>query len=161
MKAAVKSARENSGDAEKQLESFIGKFSPDNQALIRRLRKALQKKLAGANELVYDNYNFFVIGYCPTERPSDSIVSLAAGANGVGLAFPYCGSRLADPHKLLLGSGSRNRFIRLESAKVLARPEVEALIAAAVALNKTPLPKTGKGKLIIRSVSEKQRSRRK
>jgi hypothetical protein len=161
MKAAVKTARENSGDAEEQVQGFIGKFSPDNQALIRSVRKALQKRLAGANELVYDNYNFFVIGYCPTERPTDSFVSLAAGANGVGLAFPYCGSRLPDPHKLLLGSGSQNRFIRLDSAKVLARPEVEALIAAAIALNKTALPKTGKGKLIIRSVSEKQRPRRK
>ncbi len=161
MKAAVKSAHENPGDAEEQLESFIGKFSPGDQDLIRSLRKALRKRLAGAHELVYDNYNFFVIGYCPTQRPSDAIVSLAAGANGVGLAFPYCGSSLPDPHKLLLGSGSKNRFIRLESAKVLARPEVEALIAAAIALNKTPLPKTGKGKLIIRSVSEKQRPRRK
>jgi hypothetical protein len=161
MKAAVKTAREKSGDAEEQVQGFIGKFSPDNQALIRSVRKALQRRLAGANELVYDNYNFFVIGYCPTERPTDSIVSMAAGANGVGLAFPYCGSRLPDPHKLLLGSGSQNRFIRLDSAKVLERPEVGALIAAAVALNKTALPKTGKGKLIIRSVSEKQRPRRK
>jgi len=88
-------------------------------------------------------------------------VSLAAGANGTGLAFPYCGARLPDPHRLLLGSGSQNRFIRLDSAKVLARPEVEALISAAVSLAKAPLPATGNGKVIIRSVSAKQRPRRK
>jgi hypothetical protein len=40
-----------------------------------------------ANELVHDNYNFFVIGYSPTERPSDAIVSMAARANGLGLCF--------------------------------------------------------------------------
>jgi len=65
-----------------------------------------------ANELVYDNYNFFVIGYCSTERPSDCIASIAAAANGVGLSF-YRGASLPDPHGLLLGSGSQNRFVRL------------------------------------------------
>jgi len=157
MKAGVKTAREKS--PEKQLQKFIAKFDAKNQALITGVRKALRKRLAGANELVYDNYNFFVIGYCPTERPTDTIISLAAGANGVGMAFPYCGTRLKDPHKLLQGSGTKNRFIRVESPATLARPEVEELIAAAVKLCK-PLP-SGTGQLIIRSVSAKQRPRRK
>jgi hypothetical protein len=160
MKSAAKTAPAAS-DAEEQVQSFIDKFSEEHQALIRSVRKAVRKRFPAANELVYDNYNFFVIGYSPTERPTDSIVSIAAGANGVGLAFPYCGSRLPDPHHLLQGSGSQNRFLRLESAQVLARPEVEALIAAAVNLGKAPLPESGKGKLIIRSVSAKQRPRRK
>src|SRR5204862_2319360 len=98
---------------------FIGKFDPKHRTTIRAARKALRQRFPTANELVYDNYNFFVIGYSPSERPSDSIVSLAAGASGVGLSFPYCGARLPDPHKLLLGSGSKNRFIRLESAAKL------------------------------------------
>jgi hypothetical protein len=146
--------------AEQQLESFIDKFDAANQKLIRALRKALRKRLPTANELVYDNYNFFVIGYCPTERPSDCIVSLAAAANGPGLSF-YHGSTLPDPHKVLLGSGTQNRFIRLESVQTLARPEVEALISAAIAQARTPLPASGRGKLIIRSVSKKQKPRRK
>jgi hypothetical protein len=120
----------------------------------------LRRRLPAANELVYDNYNFFVIGYCTTERPSDCIVSIAAGANGVGLSF-YRGASLPDPHKLLLGSGAQNRFIRLGSAKMLADTRVEALIAAAVAQAKTPLSSQSKGKLIIRSISAKQRPRRK
>jgi hypothetical protein len=146
--------------AAQQLEGFIDKFDSKNAALIRSVRKALRKRLPAANELVYDNYNFFVIGYSSTERPSDCIVSLAAAANGVGLSF-YYGATLPDPHKLLLGSGSQNRFIRLESAATLSRPEVEALIAAAIAQGETPLPKSGKGKLIIRSISAKQKPRRK
>ena len=85
---------------------------------------------------------------------------MAAGANGVGLCFIH-GARLADPKKILLGSGKQTRFLRLESADVLQRPEVEALIAAAIAQAKTPLPATGRGKLIIRAVSAKQRPRRK
>jgi len=160
VKATVKVVPASPVDAEKQLKSFIDKFEPKKQALIRALRKALRKRLPAANELVWDNYNFFVIGYSSTERPSDSIVSIAAAANGVGLAF-YRGASLPDPHKILLGSGVQNRFIRLESAEMLRRPEVDALIAAAVAQAKAPLAASGKGRLIIRSISAKQRPRRK
>jgi len=148
------------GTSEEQLASFIDKFDPKHAALIRSVRKALRKRLPTANELVYDNYNFFVIGYCSTERPSDCVVSIAAGANGVGLSF-YYGASLPDPHKLLLGSGSQNRFIRLESVATLANPGVEDLIAAAIAQAESPLPARGKGKLVIRSISKKQKPRRK
>ena len=147
------------GAVEAQLEGFIGKFEPNHQTLIRAVRKALRKRFPTAYELVYDNYNFFVIGYGPTERPSDAIVSLAAGANGVGLCFIH-GASLPDPQKILLGAGNQTRFMRLESADVLARPEVEALIGAAIAEAKSPLPATGRGRLMIRSVSAKQRPRR-
>ena len=157
-KSAAKSA--TSASAEEQLSGFIEKFDPENQAFIRAVRKALRKRLPTANELVYDNYNFFVIGYCATERPSDCIVSIAAAASGVVLSF-YYGATVPDPHKLLLGSGSQNRFIRLESAKTLSDPHVAALISAAVEQGKTPLAASGKGKLIIRSISAKQRPRRK
>jgi hypothetical protein len=146
-------------DAERQLRTFIDKFEPRHRTLICAVRKALRQRFPTANELAYDNYNFFVIGYGPTERPSDCIVSMAAGANGVGLCFLH-GASLPDPNKFLLGSGNQTRFIRLESASVLARPEVEALLAAAVAQAKTPLPASGHGKLIIRSISAKQRPRR-
>ena len=147
-------------DVEVQLESFIQKFEPKTQALIRSLRKALGKCLPTANQLVYDNYNFFVIGYCTTERPSDCILSIAAAANGVGISF-YYGATLPDPHHLLLGEGKQNRFLRLDSPATLSRPEVDALIAAAAAQAKSILTKTGKGHLIIRSISKKQRPRRK
>ena len=148
-----------SANAESQLKSFIEKFEPKHRRLIREIRKAMRQRLPTANELVYDNYNFFVIGYAPTERPSDAIVSIAAGASGVGLCFIH-GARLPDPKKILLGSGNQTRFIRLESAEVLGRPEVETLLVAAVAQAKTPLRPTGRGKLFIRAISAKQRPRR-
>src|ERR1700733_10994478 len=120
------------GTSEEQLASFIDKFDPKHAALIRSVRKALRKRLPTANELVYDNYNFFVVGYCSTERPSDAILSIAAGANGVGLCFIH-GARLPDPKKILQGSGKQTRFIRIGSAEMLSRPEVEALIKVAIA----------------------------
>jgi len=145
-------------EAERQLESFIVKFDAKDQRLIRAVRRAVRRRFPTANELAWDNYNFFVIGYSPTERPSDSIVSVAARANGIGLCFIQ-GASLPDPRKLLQGSGNQTRFIRLESADVILRPEVEAFLAAAAARAKVPLPGTGRGKLIIRSISSKQRPR--
>jgi Domain of unknown function (DU1801) len=145
---------------EAQLKAFIDKFDPKHRSLIRAARKVLRRRFPTAYELVYDNYNFFVIGYSPTERPSDAIVSLTGGANGVGLCFIH-GAKLRDPKKLLLGSGKQTRFIRLESADVLNEPDVAALVGAAIAQAKSPLRTTGRGALIIRSVSAKQRPRRK
>ena len=147
-----------SGTAEAQLRSFIDKFAPKDQKLIRAIRSAVRKRLPTATELVWDNYNFFVIGYSATERPSDSLFSIAARANGVAFFF-LNGATLPDPKKLLLGSGKQVRFIRLESAEVLADPDVEALLTAAISRANTPLPAKGRGKLIIRSISAKQRPR--
>lgn len=143
----------------KQLAGFIAKFDPAVAKLIRSTRAALRKRLPTASELVYDNYNFFVIGYSSTTRPSDCSVSLVASAKGVALAF-YYGATLPDPNGILLGGGNQNRFVRLESARPLAKPAVAALIRAAVAQGKTPLPRTGGGQLIIKSISAKQRPRR-
>src|SRR5258705_2393128 len=153
------SSRSLSTAAAAQLRSFVAKFAPNDRKLIRAVRSAVRKRFPTANELVYDNYNFFVIGYSPTERPSDAIVSVAARANRVGLCFIH-GATLRDPAKILLGSGNQTRYSHLESASVLARPEVEALVAQAIQQSKAKLQPTGRGKLIIRSVSKKQRPRR-
>lgn len=144
--------------AAKQLDGFIAKFDPAMAKLIRSIRAALRKRFPTAHELVYDNYNFFVIGYSPTERPTDSIVALAANSKGVGLSFNH-GASLPDPKKILLGEGKQNRFIRLPNAAELKKPEVEALLRGAVEGAK-PLQASGEGKLIIRSVSAKQRPRK-
>jgi Domain of unknown function (DU1801) len=154
---AKKSA--DSVSPEKQLAGFVAKFDPAQARFIRSVRAALRKRIPTAFELVYDNYNFFVIGYCSTERTSDCILSLAADAHGIQLMF-YYGATLPDPQGILRGSGVQNRSLRLESADDLARPEIESLIAAAIAQGDEPLPKQGAGKLIIKSVSAKQRSRR-
>jgi hypothetical protein len=108
--------------------------------------------------MVYDNYNFFVIGYGPNERASEAVLSIAAQAKGVSICFIQ-GAKLQDPTKILSGSGNQTRSLRLDDAKFLLRTEVEELIRAALALGTTPMPKT-KGYTVIKSVSEKQRPRR-
>src|SRR5262245_44696712 len=147
-------------EPEGQLQSFIEKFDSKNQVVIRAARKKLRKRFPTANELVYDNYNFFVIGFGPNERPSDCIVTIAAGANGVGLCFVQ-GASLPDPEKVLLGSGKQTRFVRLPSAEVLDQPAIGTLLSVAAERSRTAFPATGRGRLVIRSVSAKQRPRRK
>ena len=156
MKTRITSPKNN---AEDQLAECVDKFTPEMAKAIRAVRSALRKRLPTANELVYDNYNFFVIGYSSTLRPSDCFTQLVADAHGVRLAF-YYGSTLPDPAGILLGGGNQNRFIRLVSARDLRKPEVEALIRAAAAQGKAPLPATGRGALVMRSISAKQRPRR-
>jgi hypothetical protein len=143
----------------RQLAGFIAKFDPAVGKVIRGARRALRRRVPTAIEIVYDNYNFFVIGYSTTERPSDCMFSIAAAANGLGLSF-YYGSTLPDPDGLLLGSGKQNRFIRLPSTSVLESAPVERLLSAAIAQSRRPLAAKGGGYTIIKSVSAKQRARR-
>ena len=143
---------------EKQLAGFIDKFAPDMASLIRAARKKMRALLPDAIELVYDNYNFFVIGYGPSDRPSEAVFSIAAQAKGVSLCFLQ-GASLPDPHGVLRGSGNVVRNVRLEGAATLDRPEVRALIDAACERAKKPFG-GGEHRLIIRSVSAKQRPRR-
>ena len=144
---------------EAQLRSLIERFDPKDQRLIRAVRSAVRKRLPTANELVYDYGTSVVIGYSPTERGIESIVSTAARADGVRL-YLMNGPQLPDPKKLLMGSGKQARFIQVESARRLAHPDVEALIAAAIDRASVPFRSTGRGRVVIRSVAAKRRPRR-
>jgi len=146
-----------------QLRSFNDKFDPKHQKFVQSIRAALRKRFPTANELAYDYKSFFVIAYSPTELGIDAAVSIAARADRVDLYFNN-GPQLPDPKKLLRGSGKQTRFIRVESAKHLAHPDVKTFIAAAIDLAAVPLPGKGKGSLIIKTnktIAAKKRPRRK
>jgi hypothetical protein len=147
-------------EAEAELRSYINRFDPKDQKLIRAVRAAVRKRFPTANELAYDYTKFIVISYSPTDRGIDSIVSIAARVDGVRLYFMH-GPQLPDPKKLLLGSGKQARFIGVDSARQLADSDVEALIAAAIEKATVRLPAEGRGTLILRSDAAKKRPRRK
>ena len=148
-----------SASAESQLKGFIDKFEPRHQTLIRAARKAMRRRLPTAFELAYDNYNFFVLGYGPTARPSDCIVSLAAGASGLNLCFLQ-GARLPDPKKVLLGAGNQTRFVRLSSAADMAHPEIETLLSAAMPRRKLRFHRARRARLSFAPCRRSKRSRR-
>ena len=142
-----------------QLAGFIAKFTPEVAALIRASRAKMRARLPHAIEMVYDNYNFFVVGFGPTERPSEAVFSIAAYARGVGLCF-LNGAKLPDPQKRLRGSGKQVRNIQLPTAATLDEPAVKALMATAIERAPVPFDPAARPRLIIKSISAKQRPRR-
>jgi hypothetical protein len=146
--------------ARAQLSRFMSKYSPDVRAVAGDALEKLRRRVPGAIEMVYDNYNALVIGFSPNARPSDALFSIALYPKYVTLFFLQ-GAALDDPEKLLQGSGRQVRSVRLvPDASVIDRPGVRALIAQAVAASDVPLSPGQRRKLVIRSVSPKRRPRR-
>ena len=144
--------------AASQLDTLMRRFDPPIRTLVREARAKLRRRMPTAIELVYANARAVVIGFASSERRSDAIVSLAVYARGVNLYFIY-GAALSDPHRLLLGSGTQGRFVRLESASLLDQRAIDELLTAAVAEGDTPLPRSGRGYVVIKSVSTRARQR--
>src|SRR5258708_14980278 len=142
----------------KQLATFLARFSPGIVALTKTARARLRKRLPGAIEMVYDNYNALVVGYSPTERPSDAILSLVIFPKRVSVCFIQ-GKHLPDPSGVLLGDANQVRFIRLDAgAAILDTPAIRALLADAIAFGDTPFAL--KSLMVIRSISQQPRPRR-
>lgn len=146
-------------DVQAQLDAFFDKYSPEVASDGRCALEFLLARLPTATRLVYDNYNALVVGFGTTDKVGDIVLSIALYARYVTLFFTR-GVTLPDPHGLLEGSGSMVRGVRLVPLARLKSPEVAALIDAAVENATKPLPSSGNGPLIIKSISAKQRPRR-
>jgi hypothetical protein len=139
---------------------FLGRYAPEVAAEARAALLRLRRLVPGAVELVYDNYNALVVGFGPSERASDAVLSIAIYPRWVTLCFLQDGPDLPDPDGLLKGSGTVARHIRLESAADLDRPSIRTLVSVALARAPVKINSAGRRRLIIRSVSAKQRPRR-
>jgi hypothetical protein len=145
---------------QKHLAGFIAKFDPAIAAQAKKILAAMRKRLPGALELVYDNYNALAVGFAPTERASDVIFSIAVYPKWVSL-FLFGGQKLKDPKKLLKGSGNTVRHIVLkDGAATLDDPDVKMLMTQCLAIADPPLDRRQKYRLIIKSISARQRPRR-
>jgi hypothetical protein len=143
----------------RQLHGFLVRYSPAVASLARKAIAKMRRLAVGATEMVYDNYNGVVIGFGPTERASEAIFSIALYPRHVNLFFLQ-GAALSDPDKILQGSGNVVRRIQLENAKTLDAPAVRALISEALRHARVPLDPTQRRRLVVKSVSNKQRPRR-
>lgn len=141
---------ESRQSAEAELSSLIAKFTPEHLGLIGELRRWLQERLPTAHQIVYEYRGCFVISYSPNDRGYEGILALRAGGSGVRLYFNR-GKDLTDTQKLLQGSGKQTRWMSLDGASTLARPEVARLIDEAIASNPVPLAPDGSGSVVIRT----------
>ncbi len=119
-----------SESVEKQISSFVGKYSPEIATQLRDARKRLRSLFPRGYELVFDNYNALVFGISPTENSRDAFVSIAGYPRWVTLFFLH-GADLPDPGKLLQGSGKQVRSIRLKHPDEFDVPAVRELIERA------------------------------
>jgi hypothetical protein len=144
----------------RQLETFMAKYTHALRAEAKRIHARMRTLVPGAVELVYDNWNGLVIGFGPSEKASHAVLSILLLPNWVTLCFLF-GATLPDPTGRLRGEGNRVRNIRLmKGVRDLHDPAIRALIEAGLAAAPVPIDPRGKRKVVIKSVSAKQRPRR-
>ena len=144
---------------QRALAGFIAKFTPQVAAVADEALAKLRARLPGAVELVSDNSHALAIGFAPAEKASEVIFSIALSPRGVSLFFLQ-GAKLEDPKHLLRGDGKTARHLVLEDASDLEMPGVRALITAALETAKRPIDPKNANRIVIKSVSKKQRPRR-
>ncbi len=145
--------------ADAEVRGLIARFAPAQLRPIGAMRRSLRKRLPTACEVVYEYRDCFVISFSPSDRGYEGVLALRGSADGIRLYFNQ-GKGLPDPEKLLRGSGNQTRWIHLEGASTLARPAVASLIDAAIARNRVPFARTGRGSVVMRSAAAKPRRSR-
>jgi hypothetical protein len=144
---------------ESQLDAFLDKYTPAIATLARACLAKMRARLPGAVQLVYDNYNALAIGFGPSERASEAVFSIALYPRWVTLFFLQ-GAGLPDPRRILKGSGKVVRHIVLASAADLDQPAIQDLMGQALKRAEAGIDPAAPGRLVIRSVSARQRPRR-
>jgi hypothetical protein len=150
-------------NAETQLAGYFAKYEPAMAKLGKALRAKLRDRLPGLSEVVYvyENQDALVISYSPTENGYEGLFSLGLYPGWAKLFFTRGGLLAkADPNKLLQGRGNGVRHVVLNTVAEFDRPEIEALMAAALKLAKVRLNARVKGSVIIKAEEQKQRARR-
>lgn len=142
-----------------QVSAFIAKFSPDVASRFRKARVELRALFPRGFELVYDNHNAFGCGYSFSPKNSGVVVSLVAYPRWVTLFF-FCGVKLPDPERILNGSGSRIRSVRLDPPELLKSKGVRTLLKHAIAQYKIDFQTAPRLSTHIKSVVAKQLPRR-
>lgn len=143
-------------EVEAQLLGLLVKFAPTHQSLVGAIRRKLRKLLPTAHEVVYEYRDCVVVSCTPNGHGYEGVFAIRADANGVRLCFNSA-KELADPAKLLRGAGKLMRWVQVESASTLARPEVADLIGQAIARNRVPFEGTGRGAVTLSPAAAKRR----
>lgn len=124
-------------------DQFLARYSPEVQAISRKLRTLVKRALPGAREVLVDRHNH--IGYNYTPAPRDRIVYICPMSDYVRLGFMY-GTHLDDPEQLLVGAGKRLRHVKIRSLKEAANPALRPLVEAAWSEAAARVPRQAAGR---------------
>ena len=139
-----------------ELTTFLAAYDADVGRLFLAARRAVLDAAPDANELIYDAYNAVSAAYTFSERLKEAFCHVAAYPRYVNLGFNR-GVDLPDPERLLCGSGTSIRHVRIGAVRDLETAGVQALLAAAVAQGRRSSPGACLGQSIVKPVYPKKR----
>ena len=118
-------------NAPRELLEFLYRYDAHVQSLALALRKIVHEELAPCHEYIFEMRSKVVLLYGATERViADGICNIGVFARHVTLAFPRS-IELADPGKLLQGTGKAMRHVRLNRLSDLNQPHIRRYLREA------------------------------
>ena len=126
-----------------QLRGFLLKYQPKTATQARRALTKMRALVPGATEMVYDNYNALVVGFGPSERASEAVVSLAIFPKWVTLCFLQNGPRIRIGSAERIGECRPSCAARFGGGSRQARDQ--ALIREVLRMAEVPIKRSAKG----------------
>lgn len=125
-----------------EVEEFLAQYRPEIRDLALRLRTLVLELVPEAGERV--DFGNRLLCYRPSEEEEEEFVFIGPCRVYVNLSFPR-GVELSDPTDLLLGTGRRERHVRLEEGQLIPELALRSLVEQARALSaggSPPPPRT-------------------
>lgn len=132
-----------------ELSEFLQPFSKEVQKIALQLREFVLNIFPDSNELIYDNYNALAIGYSLSEKQKDMFCHIAVYSKYVNIGFDK-GIFLNDPEKMLKGTGSRIRHIKVPDYNSFNAVYVKKILAQA---HQIAVDSLESGEQLIKAVS--------
>lgn len=114
-----------------RLLEFLSAYDAPIGGVALGLREIVLEEAPEAIEAIYDAYNAVSVGFSFTGRLKDSFLHIASYARHVNLGFNR-GASLADPGKVLAGTGNQIRHVKFLPGSDLDRPWLRQYIRAAI-----------------------------
>jgi uncharacterized protein DUF1801 len=113
----------------KELLDLLKPYDRAIQELTIALRQLVLEELAPCCEYIVEVYIVSIL-YGPSHRMKDGICYIGVIKDHVNLGF-IRGSRLADPQRILEGTGKQMRHIKIRNMSDLERPSIRAYLQEA------------------------------
>ena len=113
----------------KELLDLLKPYDSGIQELTLALRQLVLEEMAPCCEYIVEVYIVSIL-YGPTHRMKDGICYIGVIRDHVNLGF-IRGSELADPQRILEGTGKQMRHIKIRNMSDLERPAIRAYLQEA------------------------------
>lgn len=117
-------------NAEIQISEALSTFAPEIEAFAQALRDELKSTMRPAFELAGSSAQSFNIGYGFTTTSWDCFCAIIVYRKHINISLPS-GATLSDPEKLLHGTGSRVRHIKVKELTDIQTPTVRKTLIEA------------------------------